>query len=67
MNLPSPDLNYSRSSEARVSVEERRGRGRKDSIQPQVSLWLPCATSLLENPPSFKKTYGSSKLLYAWE
>lgn len=30
MNLPSPDLNYSRSSEARVSVEERR---RKGSVQ----------------------------------
>lgn len=26
MNLPSPDLNYSRSSEASVSVEERRGK-----------------------------------------
>jgi hypothetical protein len=30
MNLPSPDLHYSRSSEARVSVEERR---RKGSVQ----------------------------------
>lgn len=33
MNLPSPDLHYSRSSEARVSVEERRGKGRKGSVQ----------------------------------
>ena len=40
MNLPFPDLNYSRSSEARVSVEERRGKGRKDSIQLEVSLRL---------------------------
>lgn len=32
MNLPSPDLHYSRSSEARVSVEERR---RKGSVQAE--------------------------------
>lgn len=32
----------------------------KDSIQPRVSLWLPCATSLIENPPFWKKTFGSS-------